>query len=103
MRSGAEVRPWPPSTSTKRKRRKGREGANALQCGSGSDGRRQAEGCVWPLSAALGLGAQRGQLGIHLHAGAKQKNVALESAQLEEFGKPVDCRRRLHGSPGFFD
>ncbi len=47
-------------------------------------------------SAARKIGAALGDFRFHLDPGAKQQQVALEGAQLEELGERLDRRRRGH-------
>src|SRR5580704_1133707 len=56
----------------------------------------QAKGYTSLLRMTLRLGTLRRQLGVHLDAGAKQEQLALEAAQAENFGQLFNCRRRFN-------
>ena len=83
MRSGADVRLLPGCTSTRRKRRSGRDGVSALQCGPAA--------APWPARSvtyaccglALRLARKRRQARVHLDAGAQQQQLALEARSAE--------------------
>ena len=56
----------------------------------GERSHRQTKRRVSTLRTPLGLGALRGELRVHFHAGTQQKNFALEGAQAKQVANGVD-------------
>ena len=93
MRSRAETREESSAGSRRCQRRRGREGLRALQWASGRKAKGEGEARPRALSAARRRGAERGELGIHLHACREQEQIALEGGKAEALGQAVDARR----------
>ncbi len=54
---------------------------------------RAERGCEGRAVSAIGLGPARGELRVHLDAGAKQQHLAFERGKIEGFHEHVDRRR----------
>ena len=61
--------------------------------GFGQEGKGEGEARPRALSAARRRGAERRELGIHLHACREQEQIALEGGKAEALGQAVDARR----------
>ena len=77
-------------------------GAERAPMGFGQEAKGEGEARPRALSAARRRGAERGELGIHLHACREQEQIALEDGKAETLGQPVDARRGRELGPAAF-